>query len=86
MVGPGEVDADLTDETAGECEKFGSVVKCVIHEEKSPPVHPHKAVRIFVQFKDHEAAVRGTYQQCTHHIYYLYVSIQNNPSSQMKEV
>lgn len=31
-MGPGEVDAELRGETADECSKFGTVVKCVVHE------------------------------------------------------
>jgi len=59
MVGPGEVDGELESETANECEKFGRVIKCRIHEEKSPPTPPNKAVRIFVQFADFEAATKA---------------------------
>ncbi|KAJ3410964.1 Splicing factor 45 [Chytridiales sp. JEL 0842] len=32
MVGPGEVDDDLEEETASECSKFGPVERCVIYE------------------------------------------------------
>lgn len=32
MVGPGEVDGELEQETADECQKYGKVVKCVIFE------------------------------------------------------
>ncbi|KAJ3109739.1 Splicing factor 45 [Phlyctochytrium bullatum] len=33
LVGRGEVDADLQDETASECSKYGKVERCVIYEE-----------------------------------------------------
>lgn len=59
MVGPGEVDDDLQSETASECEKFGEVLNCAIHEEVGPYVAPEKAVRIFVQFSTLEAAAKG---------------------------
>ena len=35
MVGPGEVDAELEQETAEECEKYGKVTKCLIFEVNS---------------------------------------------------
>lgn len=59
MVGPGEVDEELEGETASECEKFGKVIKCSIHEEKGPGVPAAKAVRIFVQFAEPSSAARG---------------------------
>lgn len=59
MVGPGEVDGELEGETASECERYGKVLRCAIHEEKGPNVLPTKAVRIFVMFESPEAASRG---------------------------
>ncbi|KAF9105119.1 hypothetical protein BGX27_009800 [Mortierella sp. AM989] len=50
MVGPGEVDDTLQEETAGECEKYGSVVRCLIFEVQNGKVPPEEAVRIFVKF------------------------------------
>ena len=32
MVGPGEVDEELEQETLDECQKYGKCVKCVIFE------------------------------------------------------
>ena len=40
MVGPGEVDADLEPETAEECQKYGKVARCVIHEVSGVLCHP----------------------------------------------
>lgn len=34
MVGPGDIDDDLEDETKEECSKYGEVNKCVIYEVK----------------------------------------------------
>ncbi|KAG0019833.1 hypothetical protein BGZ80_005195 [Entomortierella chlamydospora] len=48
--GPGEVDDTLQEETAGECEKYGSVVRCLIFEVQNGKVPPEEAVRIFVKF------------------------------------
>ncbi|KAI7815849.1 hypothetical protein BC939DRAFT_471261 [Gamsiella multidivaricata] len=50
MVGPGEVDDSLQEETAGECEKYGAVVRCLIFEVQNGKVPPEEAVRIFVKF------------------------------------
>ena len=50
MVGPGEVDDTLQEETAAECEKFGPVVRCLIYEVKNRTVPAEEAVRIFVKF------------------------------------
>ena len=60
MVGPGEVDEDLEPETAEECSKYGDVVKVVIFEmPKGPQASIDDAVRIFVQFKRMESAIKG---------------------------
>ena len=40
MVGPGEVDDTLEQETAEECTKFGKVERCVIHEVRPKRVRP----------------------------------------------
>lgn len=50
MVGPGEVDDTLQEETASECEKYGQVVRCLIFEVQNGKVPPEEAVRIFVKF------------------------------------
>ncbi|XP_015782336.1 splicing factor 45-like [Tetranychus urticae] len=57
MVGPGEVDDDLEPEVKEECSKYGEVVKCVIYEIHGG--HPEDAVRIFVEFKRVEAAIKA---------------------------
>ncbi|KAG0319815.1 hypothetical protein BGZ99_004891 [Dissophora globulifera] len=51
MVGPGEVDDTLQEETAVECEKYGSVVRCLIFEVQNGKVPAEEAVRIFVKFR-----------------------------------
>lgn len=58
MVGPGEVDSDLEPEVREECQtKYGDVNKVVIFEV--PNAEEEEAVRIFVEFKRVEAAVKG---------------------------
>lgn len=59
MVGPGEVDDDLEPETKEECGKYGEVVKCVIFEIPGPAVKAEDAVRIFVEFKRVESAIKA---------------------------
>uniref|UniRef100_H2TQN4 Splicing factor 45 n=1 Tax=Takifugu rubripes TaxID=31033 RepID=H2TQN4_TAKRU len=55
MVGRGEVDEDLEEETKEECEKYGKVVKCVIFED----VPDDEAVRIFLEFERVESAIKA---------------------------
>lgn len=58
MVGPGEVDQDLEPEVKDECNtKYGDVIKVLIHE--LPHGEQEEAVRIFVEFKRIESAVKG---------------------------
>lgn len=58
MVGPGDVDDDLEPEVFEECNtKYGDVVKVLIHE--LPGAQPEDAVRIFVEFKRIESAIKG---------------------------
>ena len=58
MVGPGEVDDDLEPEVKEECNgKYGDVNKVVIFE--MPNVSPEEAVRIFIEFKRVESAIKG---------------------------
>ena len=58
MVGPGEVDDDLEPEVKEECNgKYGDVSKVVIFE--MPNVAPEEAVRIFIEFKRVESAIKG---------------------------
>ncbi|KFH72751.1 hypothetical protein MVEG_03040 [Podila verticillata NRRL 6337] len=59
MVGPGEVDDSLQEETAAECEKFGPVVRCLIFEVQNGRVPPEEAVRIFVKFDTTVAAEKA---------------------------
>nr|CAG4651250.1 EOG090X0BIL [Simocephalus serrulatus]SVE94441.1 EOG090X0BIL [Simocephalus serrulatus] len=58
MVGPGEVDSDLEPEVREECQtKYGDVNKVVIFEV--PNTEEEEAVRIFVEFKRMEAAIKA---------------------------
>lgn len=57
MVGPGEVDDDLEPEVKEECAKYGEVGKCVIFE--IPNNAEDEAVRIFVEFKRVESAIKA---------------------------
>ncbi|KAK7598209.1 hypothetical protein V9T40_006444 [Parthenolecanium corni] len=58
MVGPGEVDQDLEPEVKDECNtKYGDVIKVLIHE--LPHGEQEEAVRIFVEFKRIESAVKA---------------------------
>lgn len=58
MVGPGEVDDDLEPEVKDECNtKYGDVTKVVIHEVLD--AQPEEAVRIFVEFKRIESAIKA---------------------------
>ena len=58
MVGPGEVDDDLEPEIKEECNtKYGDVHKVMIYE--IPNATPEEAVRIFVEFKRVESAIKG---------------------------
>ena len=60
MVSPSEVDAELEEETADECRKFGAVSRCTILTlPPSSGAGDEEAVRIFVQFADVEAAKRA---------------------------
>lgn len=59
MVGPGEVDDDLEEETKEECKKYGDVVKCLIFEIPNKRVPDEEAVRIFVEFRQVESAMRA---------------------------
>ncbi|CAO3618817.1 unnamed protein product [Mucor hiemalis] len=59
MVGPGEVDDMLQEETADECSKYGKVERCLIFEVPHGKIHNDKAVRIFVKFTEIESARRA---------------------------
>lgn len=59
MVGPGEVDPDLEPEVREECHtKYGDVQKVIIYE--IPGAEDEEAIRIFVEFKRIEAAIKGS--------------------------
>ena len=61
MVGPGEVDQELEPEVKDECNtKYGDVVKVLIHE--LPNGEQEEAVRIFVEFKRIESAIKGKFE------------------------
>lgn len=51
MVGRGEADASLQEETAEECSGFGTVVRVAIDEARDLMVPDEEAVRIFVLFE-----------------------------------
>lgn len=58
MVGPGEVDEDLEPEVKDECNtKYGDVARVIIHEILD--AQPEEAVRIFVEFKRIESAIKA---------------------------
>lgn len=58
MVGPGEVDEELEPEVKDECNtKYGDVIKVIIYEQ--PTAFHEEAVRIFVEFKRIESAIKG---------------------------
>merc|ERR1711920_697308 len=50
LVGAGEVDEDLEEETADEAKKYGKLLRCTIKELKGKP--DDQAVRIFLSFDD----------------------------------
>ena len=58
LTGPGEVDGDLEDEVAEECERFGAVVRVVIFEVTDAGFPAPEAVRIFAEFVEAESAER----------------------------
>lgn len=58
MVGPGDVDNELEPEVKDECNtKYGEVASVIINEV--PNVVPEEAVRIFVEFKRIESAIKA---------------------------
>ncbi|CAG8482464.1 3164_t:CDS:2 [Dentiscutata heterogama] len=60
MVGPGEVDDTLQEETADECnEKYGTVERCLIFEVPHGKLPDDQAVRIFVKFEAQAAALKA---------------------------
>jgi len=59
MVGKGEVDDELQQETAEECGKYGAVVKCLIYEMRGIQVPDEEAIRIFIEFERVPSAVRA---------------------------
>ena len=66
MVGPGEVDSDLEPEIKEECNgKYGDVQSVIIFE--IPNVVAEEAVRIFVEFKRVESAIKGKYRNSQKH-------------------
>ncbi|KAK9840158.1 hypothetical protein WJX74_004307 [Apatococcus lobatus] len=59
MVGPGEVDEDLEEETGNECTKYGTVTNVIIFEITEPDYPPEEAVRIFIEFERIEQATKA---------------------------
>ncbi len=64
MVGPGEVDEDLEEETGNECTKYGDVTSVVIFEVTEPNYPPEEAVRIFIEFERVEQATKVGVPYC----------------------
>ena len=61
MVGPGEVDDDLEPEVKEECNgKYGDVISVIVFELPNASV-PEEAVRIFIEFKRVESAIKGNW-------------------------
>ena len=58
MVGPGEVDEDLEEETGNECTKYGDVTNVIIFEVTEPNYPPEETVRIFIEFERVEQATK----------------------------
>eukprot|EP00747_Dinoflagellata_sp_TGD_P164036 gnl/TRDRNA2_/TRDRNA2_183423_c0_seq1.p1 gnl/TRDRNA2_/TRDRNA2_183423_c0~~gnl/TRDRNA2_/TRDRNA2_183423_c0_seq1.p1 ORF type:complete len:425 (+),score=117.12 gnl/TRDRNA2_/TRDRNA2_183423_c0_seq1:106-1275(+) len=57
LVGAGEVDEDLEEETGEEASKYGKLKKCVIKEIKGAP--DNEAVRIFLEYEAVESATKA---------------------------
>merc|ERR1719277_1750067 len=57
LVGRGEVDEDLEEETAEEAGKYGKLKKCVVKE--IPGVPDEEAVRIFLEYEKVEDATKA---------------------------
>jgi len=57
MVSPAEVDDELEPEVKEECCKYGVVSNVTIFQ--MPDVDTDDAIRIFVEFQNSEAAVKG---------------------------
>lgn len=59
MVGPGEVDDELEPEVKEECNgKYGDVISVIVIEVPNAP-SPEEAVRIFIEFKRVESAIKA---------------------------
>jgi len=59
MVGPGEVDDELEPEVKEECNgKYGDVISVIVFEVPNAPT-PEEAVRIFIEFKRVESAIKA---------------------------
>mmetsp|Transcript_8991 Transcript_8991/g.23080 ORF Transcript_8991/g.23080 Transcript_8991/m.23080 type:complete len:240 (-) Transcript_8991:55-774(-) len=60
MVGPGEVDDELEDEVANECEaKYGHVLRVTIFEATDPSLPTTEVIRIFVEFETCSSSMRA---------------------------
>jgi len=58
MVGPGEVDEMLEAEVQSECEKYGTVLNCSVHESKTE-TRNEEAVKIYLKFRYQENALKA---------------------------
>lgn len=53
------MDAELEGETSEECARFGAVERCLIYALPDAAAPPDEAVRIFVKFRQPDAAARA---------------------------
>merc|ERR1711941_146150 len=57
LVGKGDVDEDLEEETAEEAGKYGKLLKCVVKEYKG--LSDDQAVRIFLEYEEIAGATKA---------------------------
>lgn len=58
LAGPGEVDAAMGKEISEECEKYGVVLNCQVHESLKE-VNPEEVVKVYVKFKYQDQALKA---------------------------
>lgn len=73
MVGPGDVDEELEPEVKDECNtKYGEVNSVIIHEAFGTV--PEDAVKIFVEFKRIESAIKGLINEWNTLVHSIYMN------------
>lgn len=73
MVGPGDVDEELEPEVKDECNtKYGEVNSVIIHEAFGTV--PEDAVKIFVEFKRIESAIKGLINKWNTLVHLIYLN------------